>query len=339
MTNHVKVLLTGAGSPLGREVLKKLLGMTDIFDISVFDVKRGHTMALFEKHKKDIRIFYGDCSSPEDTIEASKGQDFVIHCQSLDKVSADKRLRLAEDVNTMGTRYLLENLERFSPQAYFLYISTVGVYGDRLKAPMISVDNMTCPSMGDYDALTKLQAEKLVQESSLECTIFRPGIILGRDSSLLNSAVFCMPLATHFEAIHVRDLASACVKAYDQKTSLWGRVYNVGGGPACRIVYMDYISRLFKLFGFGTPDFPDKAFATRNRYGGYFADGDTLEKILHFRKYTIEDYFKELSLEQPILKKLGNKIFGGVQLKSLEARSLPLRAAKDNDLNKMKYYF
>ena len=80
-----------------------------------------------------------------------------------------------------------------SPGAYLLYISTVEVYGDRLKAPMISADNMTCPSMGDYDALTKLQAEKLVQESSLEWTIYRPGIILGHDSSLLNSSVFCMP--------------------------------------------------------------------------------------------------------------------------------------------------
>ena len=339
MANKIKVLLTGAGSTLGREILAQLLTMRKVFEISVLDIKRGHTMAFFEKYKKEIHIFYGDCSIQDNTVEACKGQDFVIHCQSLEKANADKRLRLAEDVNTMGTRYIIENLERFSPGAYLLYISTVGVYGDRLKAPMISADNMTCPSMGDYDALTKLQAEKLVQESSLEWTIYRPGIILGHDSSLLNSSVFFMPLATRFETGHIRDLASACVKAYDHKASLWGRTYNVGGGEACRIVYSDYIRRLFKLLGLGYPEFPDRAFATRNRFGGYFADGDALEAILHFRRHTIEDYFKELAAQQPILKKLANKIFVGVQRKSLEGKSAPLRAIKENDRAKKKYYF
>ncbi len=339
MANRIRVLLTGAASTLGREILAQLLDMRTVFEISVFDIKRGHTMALFERHKKDLHIYYGDCSVPENSVEACKRQDFVIHCHSLDKTNADKRLRLAEDVNTMGTRYILENLERFSPHAYFLYISTVGVYGDRLKAPMISADNMPCPSMGDYDALTKLQAEKLVQESSLESTIYRPGIILGHESSALNSSVFFMPLATRFEAVHIRDLASACVNAYDHRTYLWGRIYNVGGGEGCRITYQDYLRRLFSLLGLGNPDFPDKAFATRNRYGGYFADSDVLEDILHFRRYTIEDYFRELKAEHPILKKLANKIFGGMQLKSMEGKSAPLRAAKENDKAKMKYYF
>ena len=85
--------------------------------------------------------------------------------------------------------------------------------------------------------------------------------------------------------------------------------------------------------------FRSSEFATRNRFGGYFADGDALEAILHFRRHTIEDYFKELAAQQPILKKLANKIFVGVQRKSLEGKSAPLRAIKENDRAKKKYYF
>ena len=51
MANKIKVLLTGAGSTLGREILAQLLTMRKVFEISVLDIKRGHTMAFFERSR------------------------------------------------------------------------------------------------------------------------------------------------------------------------------------------------------------------------------------------------------------------------------------------------
>ncbi len=337
--SKIRVLLTGAGTGVGREIFAQLLNMLDSFELSVFDIKRGSTMSIFEKNRSRIHVFYGDLQNIEDSKEACRNQDFVIHAHALPKANSEKRLRLAEDANVMATRYLIENLERLSPGCFISYLSTAAVYGDRLKAPMISVENMTCPSMGDYDALTRLQAEKLIMESTLEWTILRSGFIMGPDATQLGGLFFNIPLATRFEAVHQDDLSKALINTYRHRSKLWGRVFNVGGGESCRSTYKDYVKQVFQIFGFGPMQFAEKTFAARNAWGGYFADSDQLEEILQFRQISLEDYYAQLRSEQPMIKKISSKLFGGMQKKNLITKSEPLRAFKTNDKSKIKYYF
>lgn len=339
MPRKTKVLVTGAGSKIGRQVLNQLISKIDDYDITVFDYKRGKNMAFFERYKDQIKVFYGDLSDPRSSIDACRNQDFVIHLLSLSLELSNKRITVAEDVNVQGTRYLLENLETYSQGAYLVYLSTVGVYGDRLKSPMISVENAVAPCMGDYDALTKLQAEKLIQDSNLEWTILRPAIILNSSHVSLGSSIFNIPLQTHIEFIHIEDLAGALIGCYENKNMLWGQIFNVGGGENNRIIYKSYLRRMLSILGLKDIRFPNKSFSTRNGIGGYFADGYVLNDILSFRKYSLEDYFEQLAEKQKFLSQVRNTLLKGLRTKNLLSRSEPLKAYKHADKSKMKYFF
>lgn len=339
MAQKIKVLLTGAGSSLGRSVLKTLLVHKEQFEITAFDVKKGRTMTFLEHFKSDIKVIYGDLSIPEDSIEAATDKDFVIHCGYLSETTSNANPRLAQKVNALGTRYLVENLECYSPSCYLTTISTIGVYGDRLRSPMIAVGDFTAPSLGDHHALTLLQAEKFIQDSQLEWTVFRPGIVLDSEENFLDNSLFKMPLTSHLEFVHSSDLAFAVVNSYDRRASLWNRIFNVGGGELCRAIYEDFVTKLMKIAGWGSIEFPERSFATYNRYGGYFSDGELLEEILHFRAHTLEHFFEELQKSQSFISRLATKVFGDLQKKSFLAQSEPYKAFKQNDEEKLKLYF
>lgn len=50
---------------------------------------------------------------------------------------------------------------------------SVAVYGDRFLDPYIKVDDPLIPALGDNYAYTKIEMEKLIQESGLSYSIFR----------------------------------------------------------------------------------------------------------------------------------------------------------------------
>jgi len=92
---------------------------------------------------------------------------------------ADKMPALAEAVNITGTKNLVECTEKFSPEAFFLYASSISVYGDRNSNPWIKVSDPLRPSYRDEYARTKIEAEKIVMSSRLKWTIFRLTAIMG----------------------------------------------------------------------------------------------------------------------------------------------------------------
>ena len=221
MNDKTNVLLVGASTEIGRYVLKQLLARKDKFNITVFDVKKSRSQTLLEPLRDEITVVYGNIALPADTVEVVKGQDFVIHCGFLSPRTACKKYPLAEEVNALGTRFLIENLEHYSPQAYLVMLSSIEVYGDRLTAPMLRTSDFLAPSIGNFSALTRIQAEKFVQDSSLEWTIFRPGIVMGTEMEEMDGEIFLMPLESHLEFVHAEDLAFALVESYQHRPSLW----------------------------------------------------------------------------------------------------------------------
>ncbi|KGN88918.1 hypothetical protein HQ45_09650 [Porphyromonas crevioricanis] len=338
-TSKIRVLLVGATNPLGKEILSGLMSQKEQFEISVFDRKTSANMTFLEKHKGTITVYYGDILDEEALREACAGQDFVIHNNSLPREQASKSLKQAEAINVLGTHNLVETLEQYSPTALLLYISTMGVYGDRLKSPMISAQDIPGPVLGDYDAITKMQAEKIVREASLDWIIYRPGYILYTQGIKLSPEIFKTPLSTRMELIHAQDLSTAVIKSYEQRNRLWGHIYNVGGGEACRITYEQLIKRFLSELHIDFKDIPDHSFATRNGSGGYFADSNSLNDQIGFRTYSIDRYFEELGKSKGLLKRVSSALFGSVRGKSLFAQSEPLKAHKSGDPIRSKYFF
>jgi cholest-5-ene-3beta,7alpha-diol 3beta-dehydrogenase len=337
MNNKLNVLLTGASGTVGLEVLKQLYRQRHRFNITVFDIKSKNTLKTFAFCKKNIEIVYGDISNNYDIRKACFDKDYVIHLAAIIPPLADENPSYAFKVNTLGTENLIKNLEQLSPLAFLLYSSSISVYGDRLENPLINVEDPFNPSEGDEYAKTKIKAEYIIYSCNLDWSIFRLTAIMGNHK--LSKLMFHMPLDTSLEIATPEDTARAFVHAIDDRFLISKKIFNLGGGYGCRTTYKEFLIRSFKILGLGDLDFPQKAFADKNFHCGFYEDSDELEKILHFRKDSIEDYFDNLIRTNPFWKKILTSIFKKQIKKELLKNSEPFLAFNTIDTKLINHFF
>lgn len=332
-----KILLTGASGTVGFEVLKQLSAIGDKYEITIFDVKTAKNIKKFRPYKGAVNIIYGDITKENDVLKACYNQDVVIHLAAVIPPLADDKPALSHQVNTVGTQILIRLLELHSPNAFFVYSSSISVYGDRLNNPMITVTDPLNPSEGDEYAKTKILAEETIRNCNLDWSIFRLTAIMGGHK--ISKLMFHQPLKTSLEIATPRDTARAFVKAVDHQTQLSKKTFNLGGGENCRIRYDDFLSRSFEIFGLGKLNFLPKSFADKNFHCGYYADGDLLNDLLNFREDTLEDYFENQQNKVSGFTKALISVFKMPVKKYLQKRSEPLQAHINNDLKMIEHYF
>lgn len=336
--NKKNILLTGASGAVGQEVLSQLI--TDpSFRITVFDRQTRHSTKTFRRYKNDINIIYGDISKKEDVEKATYNIDAVIHLAAVIPPLADHNPGLAYEVNVSGTRNLLEAVKRNSPQAFFMYASSISVYGDRINSPMISTEDTLNPCEHDHYAHTKIEAEKLVTDSSLSWTIFRLSAVMGYRNHKMSGLMFEMPLDTPMEIVTPHDTGKAFVSAIHQTEELKGQIFNLGGGDKNRLTYREFLSRSFRIYGLKKPDFPEYAFAAKNFHCGYYCDGDRLNEILHFRNDTIKTYFSVLHEQINPAQRFFTSLFNRFIKKYFLRKSLPYLAFVKKDPVLLERFF
>jgi len=337
MNKRTNILLTGASGAVGYEVLKQLYKQKSQYNITVFDIRNRHSEKRFKHYKKEIEIIYGDISDKERVKLVCSGKDVVIHLAAVIPPVADNYPDLAWRVNYGGTRNLIDALSEISPQAFFLYASSISVYGDRLTNPYIRVNDPLIPAEGDEYAKTKIKAEEYLQNSSLDWSIFRLTAIMGNHK--MSKLMFHQPLKTSMEIATPADAARAFVKAIHHRKVLSQQIFNLSGGSTCRITYEDFLKRSFSIFGLGKPDFPPKSFAEKNFHCGYYADGDVLEDILHFRRDNLETFFYKERQKVSAFRKMITFTFQKFIKKHLLKLSEPYRAFVSNDEQLIHHFF
>lgn len=334
-----KVLLTGASGTVGSEVLRQLCESPRPFEITVFDIETSESKSLFKKFVPGIKVIYGDISDKNAISRACIDKDVVIHLAAIIPPLADKNPPLAEAVNSIGTRNLVESLEALSPDAFFLYSSSISVYGDRNSDPWIKTTDPLKPSDRDEYARTKIEAETTVMSSQLKWSILRLTAIMGVSNHKPSEIMFHMPLESHLEIATPRDTGRAFVNALDHLEQLDKKIFNLSGGENCRITYRDFLSRSFEIFGLGELTFPGGTFAEKNFHCGYYVDGDVLNEILDFRRETIEDYFISLRGSVSPIRKFATAIFRKIIIYRLKKQSEPLAAIRSNNKTDIQHYF
>jgi len=330
-------LLTGASGTVGYEVLKQLCEVKTKYNVTIFDIKSSKTIKKFKPFKEEIDIVYGDISNETDLIKACYDKDIVIHLAAIIPPLADEKPALSYQVNVSGTKNLIKLIELHSPNAFFLYSSSISVYGDRLNNPMITINDKLNPSQGDKYAKTKILAENIVQNGKLDWSIFRLTAVMGGHK--ISKLMFHQPLNTSLEIASPADTARAFINAIDKQAQLSKKIFNLGGGENCRIIYDDFLSRSFKIYGLGKFNFPQKTFAEKNFHCGYYEDGNVLDNILSFRKDTLSNYFdKEKSKVSNFIKSIIS-IFNKPIKKYLQRQSEPLAAYVNKDRKLIQHYF
>ena len=337
MKTRKKILLTGASGTVGFEVLKQLIKVENKYDITAFDVKNSKTIKKFRPFEGKVNIIYGDISNEKDLLKACYNQDVVIHLAAIIPPLADDMPVLSHQVNTVGTEILVRLLEIHSPSAFLLYSSSISVYGDRLHHPMISVNDPLNPSEGDEYAKTKIAAETIIKNCKLDWSIFRLSAIMGGHK--ISKLMFHQPLKTSLEIATPRDTARAFVNAIDHQAQLSKKTFNLGGGESCRIIYDDFLSQSFEIFGLGKLNFNPKSFADKNFHCGFYEDGDVLNEIVNFRKDTLSDYFEN---EKKKVSRFTRSLISLLKIpikKYLQKQSEPLAAYLNNDQKMLQHYF
>lgn len=337
MNEKSNILLTGASGTVGFEVLKFLYSDRNEFNITLFDIKSKKTKKKFRSYRKNIEIIYGDITNNEDIRKACFNKDFVIHLAAIIPPFADDFPEYSNKVNINGTENLIKNLEELSPNVFFMYSSSISVYGDRLENPYIKVNDLITASEGDEYAKTKIKAEQIIYNCKLDWCIFRLAAIMGNHK--ISKLMFHMPLDTSLEIATPENTARAFVNAIYKKELLSKKIFNLGGGNAYRTTYKEFLIRSFKISGLGKLDFPKKSFADKNFHCGYYQDGDNLEEILHFRTGTIEDYYNSVKMNTSYLRKILTSIFKKLIKKLLLLKSEPYIAFQKNDVKLKTHFF
>ena len=286
----MKVLLTGGFGNVGLSTLKELLNKD--YSVRIFEVYNRKNRKIAKKFKNRIDITWGDLRNKEDVNTAVQNQDIIIHLAAIIPPLADANPGLAESVNVEGTKNILDAIKKQSHKPKLIFTSSVAVYGDRLYNPMIEVSDPVTPSRGDYYALTKISAEKLIRESGVEFAIFRLTYITSSDKLNMDPLMFHMPLDTSIEICDTKDVGLALVNAIECKEVL-GEIFNLAGGNQCRITYREYLNDMMEIFGLGKNFLPEEAFAKKGFHCG-FVNTNKSQNLLKYQKHTLEDYYREV---------------------------------------------
>ena len=177
-----------------------------------------------------------------------------------------------------------------------VYIGTVAQTGDRM--PPIHwgrVGDPIKPSIHDYYAVSKVAAERAVIESGLKywVSLRQTGIISRKMIEIDDPIIFHNCLDNVLEYVTDKDsgvlLKNCCG---DLPEDFWGHIYNIGGGPDCRLSTYEMFKTLFELLGIKNLEnvLDSKWFALRNFHGQYFLDSDKLNDYLNFRSQG-KEYF------------------------------------------------
>lgn len=339
MSEKLNILLTGGTGAVGSELLRQLDASSRLDGVSVLvrDTKR--TRKVLKPFGDKIKVFYGDITNAEIVKSALKNQDVVVHLAALIPTVEDTNHDLVDRVNVGGTENIVRGMESECPNAFLLYSSSIAIYGDRIKDPNIRKSD---PPKGlDHDnySRTKVDAEAIITSSKLRYSIYRLTAIMGIGNHKISGIMFDVPLETKLEICTVRDTATAFINSIDHLEELNGKVFNLGGGEQCRITYFDFMTRAFNAFGMGKVNFPDYAFAKQNFHCGHYVDGDELEEIIHFRSDDIESYFKRFDASVPAIQRFFTLPFGGIIKWFLLKLSIPYKAYKKGDQEKIKFFF
>jgi nucleoside-diphosphate-sugar epimerase len=162
----MNILLTGSSGFFGEIIYSELL-------------KIEKNILKLSRTKGDLKI---DLS-----IEKPKFKDkidFVIHASGKAHSIARTKLDVKDffEINVTGTKNLLSGLELGSVPKYFVFISSVAVYGKEFG---LNIDEQTPLNAQDPYGMSKIQTEQLVidwcYKNNVVCTILRLPLLVGKN--------------------------------------------------------------------------------------------------------------------------------------------------------------
>lgn len=323
----IRVAITGASGSMGYAAYKELLNRDDKYTISMLVRPSKKNIKLFKKHidsKKDIqngsitdndgvRIIWGSVTDEETVKAFVKDANIVINMSAIIPPKALRSKQATDNVNIGSVRNILKAIKE-TPKGVetikFITISSIAVYGDRLPPyHMVEIGDPVFPSIGDFYALTKVQAERLIVESGLKywAVIRQTFISIENLFGLMDPLMFHQPIDQHIEPVTFRDAGYGIVNCVDAPDDFWKNIYNMSGGKTYRIIYHEFLNNMFGLFGLRTYKCINRNwFTLKNFHCAWYTDFDSnrLNQYANYQRDSFEDYFEIVKKATPKILKL-----------------------------------
>ena len=303
----MKFLITGSNGLLGQKIIYDLLH------------RAGHEIIATSKGQNRISQKAGYLYEPLDITDEKAVMQLVQHHQpdciintaamtNVDACELDKEG--CKKINIDAVSYLVGAAEKVG--AHFIHVSTDFVF-DGLHGPYKEED---APNPLSYYAWSKLESERIVQESKVGWAILRTIIIYGvvDDAQRSNVVLWTKSSLEQHKQINVisdqvrsptlaEDLADACINAGLKKAQ---GIYHVSGKETMSILDIAYfVADFFKLdksfINRVTTDELNQA-AKRPLVTGFIID--KAEKDLDYRPHTLEEGLA--IIDEQLKKKVGS---------------------------------
>jgi nucleoside-diphosphate-sugar epimerase len=284
----MKVLLTGSFGNIGSHVIYELLRQEH--SVRCYDLDNSKNRKNSRTFDKKIETIWGDIRDLEALKSAVTGMDAVIHLAAIIPPESDENSEYAHDVNTNGTKNIVNVCLDQIKRPKLLFSSTFDVYGHTLhKTPPRKLEDPVYPT--DPYTEHKIECEKIITGSDLNWCIFRLSDvpIIGLRDPL--PIMFEIGLDNRIEAMHLDDAALAITNAL-KTDEVWKKIWLVGGGKTCQVTYRDYLARLLSAMGIGP--LPEEAFS-KKEYATDWIDSEKTEKLLKYQRKTFDDIVKEIA--------------------------------------------
>ncbi|MHA1681288.1 MAG: NAD-dependent epimerase/dehydratase family protein [Promethearchaeota archaeon] len=310
-----KVFLAGASGSMGFAAFKRLWNMRDSYDIVLLQRPSKKNKKMFAPHEKKaniksipgrgtvegngLKIVWGDATIYEDVLEACKNIDWCLCPMAFISPAADKNPKMAKAVNTTAIEYIVKAIEaqpNGAEHIKLIYTGTVAETGDRLPPIHVGrIGDPLKPSIFDFYACTKIAGERAVLESNIKhyASLRQTFIMIPDVMSLQDPIMFHQPINSCMECNTNEDAGRGLINCLNipDGSDFWRRVYNMAGGPSCRITYLDFMNIAFTMLGINYRNvFERKWFALRNFHMQYYEDSHVLNEYIQNWGESLEDY-------------------------------------------------
>lgn len=222
----MKVLLTGATGFIGYNLINQLLD-------------NGHSVKVLARNKNikfdpRVEVVYTDLVKPVDLSKHLSNIEVILHLAAVTRALRYEEYYLG---NVTATTNLLNAIDTKSFKQ-FIFLSSLAAIGSskNINYPKNETDKEE--PISDY-GITKLEAEKIIQQSGINYTILRPCAVYGEGSheflplfKVINNGFKIMfgNGQQNISLVYVKDLIDAILLTIGNEKS-FNEVFHVGGKP------------------------------------------------------------------------------------------------------------
>ena len=301
-----ELLITGGAGFIGSHLAKKL-------------ISEGHSVTILDNlttgNKKNIpseAAFVKADLCSKDFLKKIPQRDYdaILHlaAQSSGEISNEHPEHDLK-VNTFGTLQLL-NWCKDSDIPRFMYASSMAVYGDIVKSPVL--ESVPCQPLSFY-GISKLSSEQYIQHFSrdgLNTTCFRMFSVYGPGQNLINmkqgmvsiflayllkgEAILVKGSGERFrDFVFIDDVVDAWCSSIDNSHT-YGQIYNLASGK--KTLVKELVEKEIQIFGFNPASYPVLYHgSTPSDQFGLYADISKIKKETGWRpKVNLDEGLSEM---------------------------------------------